>query len=103
VKVFLFLPIFVIGIGLVERGPRLQDKNPRRVDSAKVSYIASIAPLLVKNCQPCHYPGGKVFKKLPFENYLVVKKLGLKLNTRFKTEEQQSLVKRWVEAGAPKE
>ena len=66
-----------------------------------VSFKSGVAPLLVKNCQPCHFPGGKVFAKLPFEDYLTVKKLGLKLNTRFKEKEQQTLVKAWVKSGSP--
>ena len=73
------------------------------VAKRSASFTSDIAPILSKNCQPCHFPGGKVFAKLPFENYFTVKKLGLKLNTRFKKEEQQTLVKSWVKAGSPKE
>jgi hypothetical protein len=66
---------------------------------AVVTFQHDIAPLLRANCQPCHYPGGKVFKKMPFEEYRIVKKLGVKLNTRFKEAAIQNTVIQWVQTG----
>jgi len=66
------------------------------------SFSKDLAPLLVQKCQPCHFEGGKVFGKLPFTDYSTVKRLGLKLNTRLKKEEDQKLVKLWVASGFPK-
>ncbi|HTK82469.1 MAG TPA: hypothetical protein VL633_09275 [Bacteroidota bacterium] len=53
-------------------------------------------PLLQANCNPCHFPGGKVYQKLPFDDSLTVAKLGKKLNTRLKKKEQQDIINDWV-------
>ena len=65
-----------------------------------ITYQKDIVPLLKSNCRPCHYPGGTVFKKLPFEEYVVVKKLGIKLNTRLKENSRKKIISLWVESGS---
>ena len=59
-----------------------------------------VLPLLQMNCNPCHFPGGKVYKRLPFADYKTVASLGKKLNTRLKQKQQQAIINRWVELGA---
>ena len=70
-------------------------------DSPKpVTFSADIAPLLAAKCQPCHFKGGKVFDKLPFDQYKTVVKLAPRLHTRLKGEDEQ-LVARWIAQGTP--
>ncbi len=71
-------------------------------DSKKeaIKFQTDIVPLLKSNCQPCHYPGGKMYKKLPFDDYLTVKKIGKKLNSRFNEQSQKDMVTEWVDSGA---
>ena len=64
------------------------------------TYQKDILPLLQKNCNPCHFPGGKVYKKLPFDDYKTVAALGKKLNTRFKEKQQQAIVNGWTQFGS---
>ncbi len=64
------------------------------------TYQKNILPLLQANCNPCHFPGGKVYKKLPFNDYKTVASLGKKLNTRLKQKEQQAIILGWVQSGA---
>ncbi|SRR6266849_1749245 len=52
------------------------------------------------NCNPCHFPGGKVYKKLPFDDSVTVTKLGKKLNTRSKKKEQEAMINWWIQRGA---
>jgi hypothetical protein len=59
-----------------------------------------IAPLLKANCTPCHFKGGKVVDRYPFEQYEIVRKLGLRLNTRLKGADAD-LIARWVKAKSP--
>jgi hypothetical protein len=63
------------------------------------TYHHDILPLLQANCNPCHFPGGKVYKKLPFDDSATVARLGKKLNTRLKKQEQQAIINGWVERG----
>jgi len=65
-----------------------------------VTFTADIAPLLVAKCQPCHFKGGKVFDKLPFDQYQTVVKIAPRLHTRLKGDDEH-LVARWIEQGTP--
>lgn len=72
-------------------------------DSVKpkaATFTADIAPLLAAKCQPCHFKGGKVFDRLPFDQYKTVAKVASRLNTRLKDKDAE-LVARWIEEGTP--
>lgn len=32
-----------------------------------IQFTSDIQPILVKNCSPCHFPGGKMYARLPFD------------------------------------
>ena len=85
---------FCLSISLAAAPPQSADK-PK-----PVTFTADIAPLLAGKCQPCHFKGGKVFEKLPFDQYRTVVKIASRLNTRLKGADAQ-LVARWVEQGTP--
>ena len=42
-----------------------QEKNAASSDFTVITYKKNILPLLQANCNPCHFPEGKVYKKLP--------------------------------------
>jgi hypothetical protein len=64
-----------------------------------VTFKADVAPLLNEKCQPCHFKGGKMFDKLPFDDYKTVLKIASRLNTRLKGKDAD-LVTRWIDGGA---
>ena len=43
---------------------------PDEVDTAVVDRIAkdSIQPIFQSRCMPCHFPGGKMYARMPFDN-----------------------------------
>ena len=65
---------------------------------AVYTYQEHILPILKSNCGPCHFHGGKVYDKYPFDSYETVSSLGLKLNTRLKDKEKDVVI-RWVQSG----
>lgn len=50
-------------------------KKPALVSSPKlavtagdtIDFATQIQPILVKNCSPCHFTGGKMYDKMPFD------------------------------------
>ena len=32
-----------------------------------IDFDSQVKPIMVKNCSPCHFPGGKMYDKLPFD------------------------------------
>jgi hypothetical protein len=61
---------------------------PKHVDFAR-----DVRPILEKRCQPCHFPGGKMYRQLPFDRPETIDKLGTKLFTRIKKEEEQAVIR----------
>ena len=79
-----------------------QDKPAIASQHTPVTFKDAIAPMLKEKCTPCHFKGGKIYDRFPFEQYETVRKLGPKLNTRLKAERAE-MVTRWIEQGYPKE
>ena|SRR5689334_7117191 len=55
-----------------------------------------IRPIFQTRCQPCHFQGGKVYEKLPFDRPATITKLGTKLFTRIKDEKEQKLIREFL-------
>ena len=32
-----------------------------------IDFTSQVQPILVKNCSPCHFTGGKMYQKMPFD------------------------------------
>src|SRR4026208_725999 len=32
-----------------------------------IDFTAQVQPILVKNCSPCHFTGGKMYERMPFD------------------------------------
>ena len=32
-----------------------------------INFVSQIQPILVKNCSPCHFTGGKMYERMPFD------------------------------------
>ncbi len=63
---------------------------------AKVDFAAQIMPILQSRCQPCHFAGGKVYERLPFDRPETINALGTKLFTRLKDENEQRLIREFL-------
>src|SRR5262245_8577513 len=64
--------------------------------STKHDFDAEIKPIFQARCQPCHFQGGKVYDKLPFDKPETISKLGTKLFTRIKDEKEQKLIREFL-------
>lgn len=60
---------------------------------AKVDFPTQIRPLLEAKCHPCHFNGGKVYQRMPFDRPETIKTLGTKLFTRIKDENERRLIR----------
>lgn len=62
-----------------------------------VDFAKQVAPILESKCQPCHYPGGKMYEKLPFDKPATIVTLGEKLFSRIKDEPSRAVIRRFLE------
>jgi hypothetical protein len=68
------------------------DPHKAATDSGRVDFQTEIKPILEARCQPCHFSGGKVYQKMPFDRPETIKSLGTKLFTRIKDENERRLI-----------
>jgi hypothetical protein len=64
--------------------------------SKPVSFEKDITPILAGKCQPCHFPGGTMYAKRPFDNPATIVALGEKLFTRIKDEKQRAIIRAYL-------
>jgi len=65
--------------------------------ATKVDFATQIRPILEARCQPCHFDGGKVYQRLPFDRPETIKRLGTRLFTRIKDENERRLIREFLE------
>lgn len=63
-----------------------------------VSFDKEIKPILVAKCQPCHFPGGTMYERRPFDKPATIVALGEKLFTRLKDEKERALIRAFLAA-----
>jgi hypothetical protein len=67
------------------------EQTPPAVDFAK-----QIRPILEERCQPCHFQGGKMYSRLPFDRPQTIVRLGKKLFTRIHDEKTRDLIRQFL-------
>ncbi len=65
--------------------------------NVKIDFDTQIKPILQQRCQPCHFSGGVMYQRLPFDRAQTIKTLGTKLFTRIKDEKEQRLIRDFLE------
>jgi hypothetical protein len=69
--------------------------SPAPTPTPGVDFARDIGPVLGR-CQPCHFPGGVVYEQMPFDRAETVHRLGTKLFSRIKDEQQQQLIREFL-------
>ena len=61
-----------------------------------IDYKAQVLPILQKKCTPCHFPGGKMYERMPFDNSQTIINHETGVLKRFKDEEENVLIKQFI-------
>ena len=98
--------LILIGVGLLllESGGTIRPaRMPEIVASAatvttpsapiaRVDFDTQLKPIFQSKCMPCHFSGGKMYDRLPFDKPATIRKLGTRLFTRIKEEDKRRLI-----------
>jgi hypothetical protein len=105
-KSWLFL--FVVSVGLY---PSSGATNADNLDSCptisekpstthtSIDFKKQVQPILVSHCMPCHFTGGKMYERLPFDQASTILKPEIRpgLFKRIKDEKEVELIKKFIE------
>ena len=88
---FCFLALFGwLGSG-IEKSPRELSGKPMKVIKDTIDFATQIQPVLVKNCSPCHFTGGKMYERMPFDKDTTILNHHTGILKRIKGEENNLL------------
>jgi hypothetical protein len=71
-----------------------KNSSIRAIDT--INYKTQLQPVFQKNCSPCHFPGGKLYEKLPFDNGATIIDHLAGVLRRIKNEEDIKLIKQYA-------
>jgi len=76
--------------------PAVVSKPQPAAATPNLEFTHDIRPILEARCQPCHFPGGKMYDRLPFDRAQTIRDLGPKLFTRIKTPDEQAAIRQFL-------
>ena len=76
--------------------PKVSPKVPPSIDQAGVDFNSDVRPILEVRCQPCHFPGGVMYERRPFDRPETITALGTKLFTRIKDEDERRVISEFL-------
>ena len=62
-----------------------------------VDFKTQLLPILQNKCNPCHFPGGKMYGKMPFDSSKTIIEHGEGIMRRFKDENEKALLRRYLD------
>jgi hypothetical protein len=65
------------------------------------SFRSRVQPILERRCTPCHFPGGQMYDRLPFDRAAVVRSKSEMLLRRLKVVEEHGAVEEWLRTPPP--
>jgi hypothetical protein len=100
VAIFLLLGFAGCQLTRLERSSSAQTfaASSTVLTAKKPDFDLEIKPIFQARCQPCHFQGGQVYAKLPFDKPETITRLGTKLFTRIKDEKEQRLIREFLAA-----
>jgi hypothetical protein len=75
------------------------EARPASAEQPAVDFAAQVRPILETRCQPCHFPGGVMYERRPFDRPETIHALGEKLFTRIKDEKEQAVIREFLSQG----
>jgi hypothetical protein len=61
-----------------------------------INYNVEVLPILQAKCTPCHFTGGKMYDKMPFDNSLTILSHEAGVLKRIKDQSEAALIKQFI-------
>jgi len=67
------------------------------IPSDTIEFTTQIKPILVSHCSPCHFTGGKMYGRLPFDKDTTIVGHEEAVLRRIKDEKENALIKQYIQ------
>ena len=74
----------------------LKEKQEKGVPS-EINFQTDILPIMKTRCNPCHFPGGTMYEKLPFDSATTITTHAEGILRRIKDETDQKMIRQFAE------
>lgn len=98
---FCFIILFGWLGGSFKNPPAIIAENPEMILKDTVDFIGQVQPILVKNCSPCHFTGGKMYERMPFDKDTTIINHEKGILKRFKNDEN-IVIKTFIDQNKPR-
>ena len=96
--VLLSLGLLLIDLGGLARPTRMANAisisnvSTSSSEKVRVDFDTQVKPIFQSKCMPCHFSGGQMYDRLPFDKPETIRKLGTRVFTRIKDENHRRLI-----------
>lgn len=80
-----------------ESVPKEVSKTELQPIAELIDFKSGIQPILQTRCSPCHFPGGKMYAKMPFDSASTIKSHKEGILRRIKDSAENEKIKAFVE------
>jgi hypothetical protein len=75
--------------------------EPDALAADRVAFGDRVLPILRDRCSPCHFEGGTMYDRLPFDQPATIRVLGTALFSRIRNEEERQAIREFLGISAP--
>ena len=61
-----------------------------------VDFDKQVKPIFESKCMPCHFNGGQMYERLPFDKPATIRQLGHRLLTRIKEDNDRRMIEAFL-------
>lgn len=97
-KILLVIIIFSIFLVFSNRDAEKEKHNSKAavLKTDSIDFKMQVQPVLQKNCSPCHFPGGKLYEKMPFDNGITIINHESGILKRIKKNDEAKLIRQFI-------
>jgi len=66
-------------------------------DTVIIDFDTRVKPIFVSHCSPCHFTGGKMYERLPFDKDTTIVAHGDAILRRIKEAGEKELIKQYIQ------
>ena len=96
------LIIIILGTGLfsclsIDAKHGSESPSKSKTISDTVNFKTDVVPILNTKCSPCHFEGGKMYEKMPFDSDVTILNHQAGILRRLKNEPVGALIRQFIE------